>query len=508
MSRSVLLVAVIAAAISSESAAQQNHKLEKIYFNQAPPVPQARYGWVRGEKSPFSKLEKAWLEADDEDTKDKISKKAFGLLADQFEEDMTRREEELEEVMMRVERLREQLAKRESKREDIIGLQLRQLTMSWEGLGWTDPHRNRAMGLFTAPVAPAAPSVTVTGEWLPGSRFPARVGTISDASLPKDRGDADADDDSIVEQIVVAAVRGNDDVLVDLARQLVVQTKKLGPVEANDMVWTIYEEVGDQVKNKAFWVTLAEATGDAADKVDSEEDPHTAGNVLDTAARCFFLGGKVDNAIKLQEKAVAASAEANGGTPDGQILEFLAEISDGEFEWKSKSSKLKKERKGKKSWNWFEKDAKKSKNDNEGDTKRDDEDENEEFSLLRNVSRQIIAAAKHGRSRDLPALANQFASLAKSASPAWVNGQVWNVYEVLKDGTSNEVFWSTMGQTARAAAQRAPVEYQSAILETAARCFASAGDFDALIKLESLSADTDRSIFRDVSTLATTASDY
>ena len=132
----------------------------------------------------------------------------------------------------------------------------------------------------------------------------------------------------LVEQIIESTVRGDDESQLELATELAAEAEELDAVLTNDMIWSVYEEVGDQIENNEFWVVLGETAAKAAEQVDADEDPRTAGNILDTAAHCYELGGKTRKAIKLQKKAVKYSAAANDGSPDNAILEFLSEIDE------------------------------------------------------------------------------------------------------------------------------------------------------------------------------------
>ena len=270
-------------------------------------------------------LAKAWEKAEDEDERDEVRKKVHKFLSGQFDTDMKRREKELEKVEARLNKLRKQLDKRVANKDDIVELQLKQLTMSWDGLGWSDPDTpiTRSFtgrggpgggafgtGLATAPSFPQPPAP------------PMGMGT---ASVPKPDNLFTSESTDLLDEIIEAASDSDAPKLRTLASKLAEQAEEMESVPANDAIWRVYEEVGDLVDDKKFWLTLAKAAENAADDVD---DSRTLGNILDTAARCYHLGGKSELALELQSTAVEASAEANDGEPNEQIVEFLEELKE------------------------------------------------------------------------------------------------------------------------------------------------------------------------------------
>jgi hypothetical protein len=78
----------------------------------------------------------ALSQAEDEDAREDAEGRLNDLLDEYFEEDMTRREEELANVERRVKELRELLERRRDKKDDIIRLQVEVLRNEADGLGF------------------------------------------------------------------------------------------------------------------------------------------------------------------------------------------------------------------------------------------------------------------------------------------------------------------------------------------------------------------------------------
>ena len=91
-------------------------------------------------------LKKAWNSADGEDEREDVMVKTQDYLEKQFDADMKRREKELQRIEKRLAKLRQQLDRRMAKKDEIVELQLKQLTMSWDGLGWSDRMNNTISG--------------------------------------------------------------------------------------------------------------------------------------------------------------------------------------------------------------------------------------------------------------------------------------------------------------------------------------------------------------------------
>jgi hypothetical protein len=74
--------------------------------------------------------------AEDEATKAEATEKLTGLLDKYFEDDMQARNKELEKIAARLTKLREQLDRRRTKKQEIIGLQVKVVLNEAEGLGF------------------------------------------------------------------------------------------------------------------------------------------------------------------------------------------------------------------------------------------------------------------------------------------------------------------------------------------------------------------------------------
>lgn len=109
---------------------------------ETPPLPDVQWSvnWAGARPSKLDAWGEAWREAKTDEDRKKIESKTSEYLDGQFEQDMKRREKELTQIEARLVRLREQLNKRTANKRKIISLQLKQVTMGWDGLGWSDPH--------------------------------------------------------------------------------------------------------------------------------------------------------------------------------------------------------------------------------------------------------------------------------------------------------------------------------------------------------------------------------
>ncbi len=264
--------------------------------------------WLVTGRGKASALEQAWHKAKSDEQKEAVREKASEYLDRQFEADMKRREKELEAIEARVEKLRGQLERRIEKKDDIIGLQLKQMTMSWEGLGWSEPVEHNNFAVAWSPQPPMPPNAPIAG---PPNNW--SVGFGSPGSESND----------LLKDIATAANEGDIDELRSLATKVAEQADEMDSGMANVLVWDIYSKFGDKVDDKKFWLTLAKVAEEAADGVD---EPVAFGNILDTSARCYYLGGDIEMAVELQAKAAEASADGHDGEPDGEIAGFLKKL--------------------------------------------------------------------------------------------------------------------------------------------------------------------------------------
>lgn len=121
--------------------------------------------------------------AANDDSKAAAKKQLFDLLNEYFDKDLLRREEDLQQIEARVKTLREQLAKRRQKKDEIIELQIRVAENEADGLGFfsrpaegqgspweassaTRPYRWTIVAptypTFTQPAVPPQPVPTLT----------------------------------------------------------------------------------------------------------------------------------------------------------------------------------------------------------------------------------------------------------------------------------------------------------------------------------------------------------
>ena len=237
-------------------------------------------------------LAELWRAADSDGDKTRIKEMASDALSAEFDADMERREAELEAIEARVDQLRSQLDRRSSSKDEILEVQLKQITMAWEGLGWRsaeDSDHNRFSWM------PKHPNLAV-----------ARAGRLMLH---------DNDEDSSITTLILDAVAREDDNAVEfLAEKLVSQLSGMSPEGANTVLWTLWEETAETVENKAYWRALTEAGEDALERYGDDDE---AANTWDTVAHLYDELGEVEKALEYQKKAV----ELSGGNSD--LTEFL-----------------------------------------------------------------------------------------------------------------------------------------------------------------------------------------
>jgi hypothetical protein len=96
-------------------------------------------------------------QAEDEESKGEAQERLEQLLDDYFDEDMKRREDELDQVEQRVKKLRDLLQRRREKRREIVDLQVQVLLNEADGLGFFGAEGGGAQQpyLFSTQPAPA-----------------------------------------------------------------------------------------------------------------------------------------------------------------------------------------------------------------------------------------------------------------------------------------------------------------------------------------------------------------
>jgi hypothetical protein len=123
----------------------------------------------------------ALLNAESDDDKKKAEANLRELLSKRFALDMERRQNELDELQKRLEKLEEQMARRREKMDEIVDLQIKVLVNEADGLGfysgapspWEVPiaapvFQNQPLGPETTIVAPPVP-VAPSAEAVPGA---------------------------------------------------------------------------------------------------------------------------------------------------------------------------------------------------------------------------------------------------------------------------------------------------------------------------------------------------
>lgn len=269
---------------------------------------------------------KTWADGD-KDERAQLAEKAMVVLNEEFDSDFKAREKSVEQLEKRLSKLKQQLDRRASKKDEIVKLRLQQLTMSWEGLGWNDrgPH-----GLSVAPPAPPARPA-----------FPARVANLSEVN-PFGSHDHEGNLAAYLEQahrkvrwkneVADVEVKFNEDghdVDLDLdeirnaaeekveqiVRTYLDNVRELDSHNANEALWELATEEDLEISEE-LWLEAAKIAEKVAGKIKVTRSPSGKANTLDTAAHLYHNGGDLDKAIKLQELAV----ELN---PDNQLEEFL-----------------------------------------------------------------------------------------------------------------------------------------------------------------------------------------
>ena len=236
-----------------------------------------------------------WRKSKSTSDRDKVIDIAKERLEQRFEIDMRRRERELKAVEMRIKRLRDQLDRRADSKGEIIELQLKNMTMAWDGLGWSDEDG--------------------------GEHFFEHVVGDEDALAHEAMHSAE----HLVELMHNASQEGDSEQLMMFARDFADEAAALDPFDANQVIWVAYETFQDEVQSKKFWLQLAAAADEASREA---EGARLQANILDTVARLYHLGGKSEKAYKFQKKAVSYSREAGDGETDEVILEFYKELGD------------------------------------------------------------------------------------------------------------------------------------------------------------------------------------
>jgi hypothetical protein len=278
MSKRITLSVLLAVAMAVPCAAQEAYSFHS-------------FGKSKNKKT--AALGKLWRDAESDDERSKIKKMVMAHLNDRFDNDLDRREEELQKVERRVQRLREQLEKRAENKEEIVELQLKQMTMSWDGLGWSDH--------------PAEPSPDVA---------------FAPPAMIAEFGRGTATSESIRELIESASESGDEEHLRYLAEKLAGEAKELDANSANTVLWHLYESTHEQIDDEEFWMPLAKVAEKAADEMETAA-------ILDTAARLYHLAGELDRALELQTKAVEIGSGGNW-TSEGkdELNVFLKELKE------------------------------------------------------------------------------------------------------------------------------------------------------------------------------------
>ena len=209
----------------------------------APPFPTNRFLFVQEDHKRMSAVEQLWQQADSDDDRRQVKEMIAEIISEEFDVDLKRRQAELDKIVNRVEKLKDQLKRRIQSKDEIVQLQVKQTTMTWDGLGWNgetkDPQR-----------APIAQSLYSTAK--------GKLGLAYGWNTQPPRGSLSA--------LVRESALGDQKRLDFLCEQLAKRLEDVSPDTANKTLWYLYEETKDKVDDRGYWSQLIEAGEEAIDR--------------------------------------------------------------------------------------------------------------------------------------------------------------------------------------------------------------------------------------------------
>ncbi len=256
----------------------------------------------------LGKFSEKWADAD-EDERGEMTDEAMAILSEQFDSDFEKREKAVEQLERRLAKLKLQLDRRASKKEQIVKLRLQQMTMNWEGLGWGDG-RQATTG-FPALWSSSSNNQSPFNHNHEGNIALQQAGNNVSQSMAREIVVGLKNSDLDMDEIRDAA----DEKVEQIVGKYLDSVGELEPGSANQALWDLVTEDDLELSNE-LWLRAAKIAEKAAGKIEVTDDPGGKANTLDTAAHLFHNGGDIDKALKLQELAV----ELN---PNSQLQEYL-----------------------------------------------------------------------------------------------------------------------------------------------------------------------------------------
>ncbi len=222
----------------------------------------------RTQAAKLGALKALWDDAKNDADKDRVRDMLNALLSEEFEEGLNQQQAELKAIEERVERLRTRLRKRTDSKQEIVGLQARQVIMGWEGLGWRDPAANGSQEV--------------------------RIGALNlnPFAAAGDRAGAGA-----LKTLLLEAVEAKKTDEARLLLKSYLQRLNQNPPQAiNNEVWDLYEQSRAKMEDPEYWNELVAAL----EALQGKDDP----SVLDTLAHLKREMGDLQEALKYQRRAV------------------------------------------------------------------------------------------------------------------------------------------------------------------------------------------------------------
>ena len=257
--------------------------------------------WEGMDDSRMEALAATWRDASSDKDRAQVKKVVADWLSREFDEDLKHREAELERIEERVAKLRDQLDRRMESKDDIIDLQIKRMTMTWEGLGW-EQRDDRA-------------------HFPGGTNVATAYSNFSVARSPWDGGN-----DGLTTLIKDAIEREDEDAIEFFGSKLQKSLAEMNPGDANAVLWGLYEETKDSVSNESYWEGLAEAGAEAVERF--EEEGQGLANTLDTVAHLYEMAGDLEKALEYQQKAVEASESHGPFGTDADLRKYYEELKE------------------------------------------------------------------------------------------------------------------------------------------------------------------------------------
>ena len=265
-------------------------------------VPTNAFFFRQEDNERMAALEQLWQQADSDEDRQQVREMIAEIISDEFDADLKRRQAELDKIVQRVEKLKDQLKRRIQSKDDIVELQVKQTTMTWDGLGWN----GAAKGRGRAPMS----DLSLIRPKLYSKAASGKTGLAYVANPQPPQGSLAA--------LVRDSALGNQKRLDFLCEQLAERLDEVAADTANKTLWYLYQETKDKVDDSGYWSQLIDAGEAAIDRADNDT---LRANTLDTVARMYEQLGDRERALELQEKA--AELQPNSG----QVKSFLKRLA-------------------------------------------------------------------------------------------------------------------------------------------------------------------------------------